>query len=504
MKYRVPMQRVSLHDLTDISGQESRLGVTFGGLRRIRASEEALRCLIRKNRKPIYGVNTGVGDLCDTVIGEGDLWRLQENLIVSHACGSAPFLDENVSRGALFLVINALAKGYSGVSVHTVRTLITFFNNNVSPLMPAQGSLGASGDLIPLAHLGLLLLGKGNAYHRGRVVPAAKILKRLRITPLSLGPKEALSIINGTAVTTAQAALAVSAARDLLLSSCRATAGLFEVTGASRSGLDARIHDVKPHPGQKAVAALLRRYLSGSARPDAKKKKVQDSYVVRCAPQIDGAVMDHIDAAVRVVEVELNSVTDNPLFFSSRGVFQAVSGGNFHAQNVAFAMDSVGIAMAAHSKVIERRIERLLNSALSGLPPFLAPHGGLNSGLMVTQYLAVALVAENAILAHPASIQSVPVSAGQEDFVSMGMTSARKASDIVRNTERALAVEFLAIYQAGEFLMDSKTYGHGAFSASFRDLKKKIRRRVAPVMRDRWMSNDIAYIAGLIRRGDMR
>ncbi|MEK7118316.1 MAG: aromatic amino acid ammonia-lyase, partial [Patescibacteria group bacterium] len=449
----------------------------------------------------VYGVNTGVGDLCDVFLSDSKLLKLQENLIMSHACGSEPYFDDNIARGAQLLVINARAKGYSGLMEGTIQKLITLFNHDIVPLLPMQGSLGASGDLIPLAHLALPLLGEGNVRIKGKRVPAKQVLQKLGIAH-ALAPKEALGLINGTEVTTSQSAFVVWGAERLLLGSLRATAALFEIFGSGISSLDPDIHALKQHMGQAAVVRYLRGYLRGSALVNQPKAKAQDPYVIRCAPQIDGAILGEITRAKTTVEIELNSVTDNPLFFTKGKIVKAVSGGNFHAQALAFALDGLGIALTAASKLIERRVERLLNSSLSGLPPFLVLESGLNSGLMIPHYLIAALVAENSVLAHPASIQTVSVSANQEDYVSMAMTSATKAASILRNTERILAIELLLIAQAMDVMVEKKNITLSLFSASARSVHETVRRSVAMLKRDRLMSGDIDAVLKHLRNGD--
>jgi len=497
---KIPIHKLKITDFIELSRPKTRLEISESSGAKISRIASSLQKLIGKG-KIIYGVNTGVGDLCDFVIQGKDLYRLQENIILSHACGSSPYLEEQVARGALFLVINSRAKGFSGVTPELIQKLIVLFNNNVSPLLPVKGSLGASGDLIPLAHLGLLLLGQGNTLVSGKIVSAQKLLKRFRIADHILQPKEALSLINGTEVTTAQAAFTLEKAKNILLLSTRLTAAIFEVLGASKKGLEPDLHSLKPHKGQAVVAGLLRKFLQGSKLCDRPNKKVQDSYVLRSAPQIDGAIWEQIEKARGVVEVELNSITDNPLFFRSVGRVRVVSGANFHAQNLAFSLDLVGIALTAFGKVIERRIERLLNPNLSGLPPFLAYNCGLNSGLMITQYLVASLVAENSVLAHPASIQSISVSANQEDFVSMSMTSAVKAEKILENCEKIIAVEILTAIQAMDMLKSVSGYSFSAFSPASRNLHRKTRAVVPELKKDRWLGKDIEVLTELIRNG---
>lgn len=500
--YRIPLNKISAQDLAYLSSAPHvRLQLSDGAKKNIARGERALATLLREG-KVVYGVNTGVGDLCDTVLPDKEICTLQENIILSHACGGAPYLEPNVARGALFLTANALAKGFSGVRRDTIQKLITIFNAGVSPLLPKQGSLGASGDLIPLAHLGLLLLGKGSALINGKQLPAARILRGLGIKPVVLHPKEALGLINGTEAVTSLGAFVVQGAENFIRLEIQGLVPFFEVLGASRISLDPRIHALKPHSGQQEIASILRSALRASTLCDRPNKKVQDPYVVRCAPQIDGAIFDAIMHAQQVLETEINSVTDNPLFFSEGRHATWASGGNFHAQSIAFAMDSLGIALTACSKLLERRIERLLNARLSGLPPFLAKEeGGLHSGLMIPQYLAAALVAENSVLAHPASIQSISVSADQEDFVSMAMTSANKAEQILSNCQKVLAIFLFSVAQAMDMFVQQEGKSMHNFSPVSRTLHAKVRNVSPYVQSDRMLGNDIEKITHLVRGG---
>lgn len=498
----IPIANISIDDFVEIvRSSRIRLELSNSGRRNLKRGEASVRNILREN-KIVYGVNTGIGDLCDVILPEKDICRLQENIIKSHACGSAPYLDSEIARGTLFLAINSLAKGFSGITLTIVEKMIVLFNSGIIPLLPKQGSLGASGDLIPLAHLGLLLLGKGSAYDRGKIKSAASILRRLKIPPAAFRPKEALALINGTEATASQSALIIHGALNLVQSSFGATALLFELTGASQKCLDSDIHSLKPHYGQGEVARILRKLLKTSRLCDRPNKKVQSAYVIRCAPQIDGAIFETIINAGKVAEIELNSVSDNPLFFSENGMIKIVSGGNFHAQNIAFSLDSISIVLAAFSRLMERRIERLLNSYLSGLAPFLVKEGGLNSGLMITQYLAASLVAENSVLAHPASIQSIPVSANQEDFVSMAMTAANKTAQILANCEKSLAVLLLAEVQAMDLMRGSADFRD--FSNSSRSLYKNLRQVVPQLENDMELGEEIEKITGRLRQGLLR
>jgi histidine ammonia-lyase len=495
----IPAKKLTLEDFIKICEPDSQLSFPESSQKVVRKGQEAVASLMEK-RKVVYGVNTGVGDLCDCVLDGDDLYDLQENIILSHACGSAPYLDEDVSRGALFLVINSRSKGYSGVGADVLKKLTTLFNNNVSPMLPAQGSLGASGDLIPLAHLAMSLLHRGDLCQMGKIRPAVEVMKGLKIPKHEFLPKEALSLINGTEVSTSSAAFVLAGALDLFRSSMRSVAAFFEISGASTSSIDPDLHLLKPHNGQVETAAMLRSNLSDSKLCN-RHGKVQDSYTIRCTPQIDGAVLDRLQDGARVVETEMNSVTDNPLFFVGDDGVKSVCGGNFHAQNIAFTMDMTAIALTTFGKIHERRIERLMNSSLSGLPAFLAHNGGLNSGLMVSHYLVAALCAENSVLAHPASIQSVPVSANQEDFVSMSMTAANKAGQILHNCQRIMAVEILAVAQAMDMMMKKNNIPLSSFGSSARDLHQAVRSIIPYLDKDRWLGGEIDAVTELVKKG---
>src|SRR3989344_722115 len=498
----IPFQKLDTERFIEACAPGARLALTEEAKKRVRAGEAAVKKLLAEG-KIIYGVNTGIGDFCTTVLPKDKLLQLQKNIILSHACGSAPYLEEPIARGALFLLINERSKGYSGITEKLAETLLTFFNGGITPLLPVTGSLGASGDLIPLAHLGLALMGKGKGYRRGEIIPAADALRILKIRPYVLQPKEALGIINGTAVSAAQSAFAIHGAQRLSGVSNRATAAIFEILGSSTSCLPPELHKLKPHAGQIAVADFLRKNIAGSKLCDRKGGKIQDSYVIRCAPQIDGAVLDQLERGREVVETEMNSVTDNPLIFTEGGEPRAISGGNFHGQNVAFAMDLAGIALAASGKAMAKRTERLINPALSGLPAFLSKDGGLNSGFMITHYLATALLAENTVLANTISAEAPSVSAGQEDMVSMSMTSARKAYQILLNCERILAVELLSVAQAMDLAGHGKRSAIKLFSKPAQALYQKVRSVSATLEADRWLSWDIEKITGRVHNREV-
>ena len=501
MNKNFPASSLTIEDVVAIGKRDSRIALSQDGMRLTKRCTDAIEKLLKK-KSIVYGVNTGVGDLCDSFLPDEDLSELQENIILSHACGDAPYFSDEVARAAFFLVLNARAKGYSGLSTNTVQTMAKIFNHEVIPQIPMQGSLGASGDLISLAHLSLMLLGEGNVKMNGKIVSSKAMQKKLGLSRHAFGPKEALSLINGTEVTTAASAFTVNGSLRLLSSSVRATAALFEIFGSQISSVDEDIHLLKPYPGQLRVAKELRMHLKGSKLIARPKAKVQDPYVIRCSPQIDGAIIDQISHTRKIVETEMNSITDNPLFFIEGDSVKAVSGGNFHAQNIAFAMDGIAIALVAESKIMERRIERLLNASLSDLAPFLVMESGLNTGFMIPHYLVAALVAENSVLAHPASIQTVSVSANQEDFVSMSMTAANKASQILQNCERILAIELMLIAQAMDLMIEKNSTPISSFSASAQKIHNVVRRSVKTLRKDRYISKDIEAILDQLRNGD--
>lgn len=447
--------------------------------------------------KVVYGLTTGFGKFSDVTISEEDSLTLQENLIMSHACGvGAPFPDEIV-KGMMLLRINALSVGYSGVRVSTVETLVKMLNVGVIPVVPEKGSLGASGDLVPLAHMSLVLLGKGEAIYQGIRMSGSEAMKKAGIEPVRLTSKEGLALINGTQAMSAIGALAIADAERLMKTSDIVAALTMEGENGIVDAMDERLHGLRQQPGQIAVAANMKTLLSGSQYITHQgEKRVQDAYVFRCIPQIHGPSKDTIEFVKEIIKREINAVTDNPLIFSDTK--EAISGGNFHGQYLAMGLDFLGIALAELANVSERRIERLVNPALSGLPAFLVKHGGLNSGLMIAQYTAAALVSENKVLAHPASVDSIPTSANQEDHVSMGMTAARKAREILSNAENVLAIELLCAAQAIEF------QGPEGLSPAMRAVYHKVREVVEPLDKDRILYTDIASCAKLVREGSIK
>jgi histidine ammonia-lyase len=446
-----------------------------------------------------YGVNTGFGRFVSETIPPEHAAELQLRLLRSHACGvGEPYPDEIV-RAAMLLRANTLAKGYSGARVETIELLLDVLAAGIVPLVPSRGSVGASGDLAPLAHLALPLVGEGEATLDGRRVSGAEALAAHGLAPVTLAAKEGLSLINGTQFMTAMATLALVRAGRLARTADVACAMSVEALQATPTSFHPAIHDARPLPGQGRSAATLRALLDGSAIVESHRwcDKVQDAYSLRCAPQVHGASRDLLDHVERTVAVELNAATDNPLVLLDEGII--VSNGNFHGQPIAIGLDCIAIACAELASISERRTERLVNPSLSdGLPPFLvAREEGLNSGFMIPQYVAAALVSENKALSHPASVDSIPTSAGQEDHVSMGNGAGLKALQVVQNAERVLAIELLAGAQAVEFLAPLQPgTGVRAARAFVRTLSDRVRE-------DRPLSADIERVAASIRDGSL-
>jgi len=445
----------------------------------------------------VYGVTTGFGNFADVHIPLDRLRELQLNLIRSHAAGVGAPLCEAETRALMLLRANVLAKGFSGIRLETLDLLIAMLDRGVLPLVPSRGSVGASGDLAPLAHLALPLVGEGECLFEGRHLPGQQALEAAGLTPVTLEPKEGLALINGTQLMAAVSALALIDARRLALTADIVGALTLDGLQGTDVAFDERIHAARPHPGQGASARCLRRLLEGSAVRKSHEdcSRVQDAYSLRCIPQVHGAIRDALDHVERAVTVEMNSATDNPMVFAETG--QILSGGNFHGQPVALAADILAIAIAELGAISERRTERLVNPALSGLPAFLARDGGLQSGLMMGHVTAAALASENKVLAHPASVDSIPTSAGKEDHVSMGVTAAHKAATVVANTARVLAVELIAAAEALEFHRPLNS------SPALEAAHACLRAHVAPRDTDRVLGPEIEAAAQLISSGQI-
>jgi len=433
----------------------------------------------------VYGVTTGFGNFADVVIPAGRLRELQLNLVRSHAAGVGDPLTREQTRALMLLRANVLAKGFSGVRPETLDLLVAMINAGVHPVVPSQGSVGASGDLAPLAHLALALVGEGQCTYEERVRPSAEALSAAGLRPVVLEAKEGLALINGTQLMTAVAGLALAEAWRLARTADVTGALTLDALKGTDVAFDPRIHAARPHPGQAASARNLRKLLAGSPIRESHRDcgKVQDAYTLRCMPQVHGAVRDALEFATRTISIEINAATDNPMVFADSG--ELLSGGNFHGEPVAIAADVLAIAVAELGAISERRTERLVNPALSGLPAFLTPQGGIQSGLMIAHVTAAALASENKTLAHPASVDSIPTSANKEDHVSMSPIAARKLAAIVRNLEWVLAIELLTAFQAMEFLRPLRS------SAPLERVRGSFRRAVPAWDEDRRLAPDL-------------
>lgn len=463
------------------------------GKAKILRSRSVVEKFLREG-KVVYGVTTGFGKFSDVLVSKDESDALQRNIIVSHSGGVGDPLPREAVRGMMLLRANSLAKGYSGVRLEVVELLLEMLNRGVHPVVPCKGSVGASGDLVPLAHIALAMIGLGEVEYRGEVLPSAEGLRLAGLEPVELTAKEGLALINGTQYMAALGCLAVHDALRLYKAANIAAAMTFEALEGIPTAYDPRVHSVRPHSGQRRCAQAMRRLLEGSELLAREKhKRVQDAYTLRCVPQVHGASLDAIGYVRDVLEVEINSATDNPLVFPETG--DVISGGNFHGQPLALALDFLALAVAELGSISERRIERLVNPALNnGLPPFLTEHGGLNSGLMILQYTAAALASENKVLAHPASVDSIPTSGNQEDHVSMGSIAARKAVSVVENVGWIIAGELLAAAQALDFAKHA--IGKGSAAAL-----RLIRQEVPHWERDRVLYRDLERVHDLLLSG---
>ncbi|WP_282138360.1 histidine ammonia-lyase [Rossellomorea aquimaris] len=452
-------------------------------MERVRKSREAVERIV-KEKRVVYGINTGFGKFSDVLIDADDVEELQLNLIHSHACGVGDPFPENVSRAMLLLRCNALLKGYSGVRPVIVERLAEFLNKGIHPVVPQQGSLGASGDLAPLSHLALALMGEGEVHYQGEVHQTLPVLSKENIFPIQLQAKEGLALINGTQAMTAMGVIGYLEAEELAFQSEMIASLTLEGLRGIMDAFDEDIHLVRGYPQQVATAKRIRDYLEDSKLTTKQGElRVQDAYSLRCIPQVHGASWQALDYVKEKLEIEMNAATDNPLIFDDGE--KVISGGNFHGQPIAFAMDFMKIAIAELANISERRIERLVNPQLNDLPPFLSPQPGLQSGAMIMQYCAASLVSENKTLAHPASVDSIPSSANQEDHVSMGTIGSRHAYQILQNSRRVLAVELICNLQAAEHrgtdLMASRT----------RQFYEAARKVIPSITKDRIFSKDI-------------
>ena len=461
----------------------------------VAASAAAVQRILARG-EPVYGINTGFGKLAKTRIAAADLDRLQVNIVRSHAAGVGAPLEQGVTRLILLMKLNALAQGASGISLAAMEALAALINADVLPVIPGQGSVGASGDLAPLAHMSLVLIGEGHAMVKGARVSGAEGLKAAGVAPVALGPKEGLALLNGTQVSTALALSGLVAAERNAEAAILAGAMSVDAVMGSDTPFDPRIHALRPHPGQQLAASHYRRLLAGSqirASHLEGDDRVQDPYSFRCQPQVMGACLDLLANAARTLTIEANAVSDNPLVFAEDGA--VLSGGNFHAEPVAFAADIIAMAVAEIGSLSERRIAALIDSTISLLPPFLIRNPGLNSGFMIPQCTAAALMSENKQMSHPASVDSAPTSANQEDHVSMATHGARRLGPMNANLARIIAIELMAAAEGVDFRRPLRS------SAALEDAHGLIREKSARRDEDREFATDTEAVATLIEQG---
>ncbi len=495
----IDKEKLTLDDVVAIARQNCPVESSREGGRRVERTRALIDDWVRE-KKVIYGITTGFGALCNVPISETDTRRLQHKIIMSHAAGIGTPLPVDVVRAIMAVRLHDLFMGYSGCSLKTLQYLLAFLNKGLTPVVPEKGSVGSSGDLAPMAHLGLVLLGKGEAFFEKERMHGSRALANIGLDPLELLAGEGLALINGTQVMTGIASLVVHDAIRLAKLADIACAMSLEVLMGSNSEFDPRIHQIRPHPGQVASADNMLR-LTGDSEIILSHEgcaRVQDAYTLRCSPQIHGASKDAVVHARNVLDIEINSTTTNPLIFSDTREIRL--GGNFHGQPIAMAADYLSMGIAELGNVSERRIERMVNPQLSELPAFLVNNGGLNSGFMIAQYTAAALVSENKVLAHPACVDSIPTSANKEDHVSMGTIAIRQCREILDNVEHVIAVEMLCAAQAYDLLTEKKkvAWGNGT-----QESYRVIREHVAYLEKDRELGADIEHMVDLIRTGNI-
>jgi histidine ammonia-lyase len=482
---------LTIEDVFKVANEFEKVQLSADSVKKVIKCRDYVEDIIKQG-KTVYGLTTGFGKFSNIRIPVEQIEELQENLILSHSTGVGDTLNIPETRAIMLLRINVLAKGHSGIRLSTVQTLIDLLNARVHPCIPEKGSVGASGDLAPLSHLALVLIGKGEAEYKGQILSGEEVLKKVNIPPVKLKAKEGLALTNGTQVMTAIGALALLRAERLCkIADICASISIDSLLGTP-DAFDELVHKIRPHSGQIESAENIANLLTNSKLSNSHTdcENVQDAYSLRCSPQVNGAVRDALKYVRQTIETEINSATDNPLIFPDED--KVISGGNFHGEPVAFACDLLGMTTSELGNISDRRTEHLLNPALNrGLKPFLAPRPGLDSGFMIAQLTAAALISENKILAHPASVDSIPTSANQEDHVSMGTIGAVKARTIIDNTAYVLAIELMAACQA----LDTRDLKS---SEALEDVKTEIRKYVAFLERDRIINDDFRKIKDII------
>lgn len=492
MKIIINGENLTIEEVIKVARQEEKAEISEEALIQVNKARDYVDKSLEEG-KIIYGLTTGFGKFCDVLVSKEEAADLQKNLIYSHACGMGDPLPKEVVRAAILLRINALARGNSGICPNTIKTLLEMLNKKVHPIIPSKGSLGASGDLAPLSHMVLVLLGEGEAEYEGKIMPGGQAMEKAGIKPVILSAKEGLALINGTQIMTAIGLNVLWDAIKLVKTADVIMALTGEALNTVTKAFDDKVHQLRGHQGQIDSAENLRRLLEGSKNAGPiHPVKVQDPYSLRCTPQVHGASKDALSYVHDKVSLEINAVTDNPIIFPEEE--DVISGGNFHGQPMALAFDFMKIAISELADISERRAERLINPQLSeGLPPFLTNHGGVCSGFMIAQYSAASMVSENKIYAHPASVDSIPSSANQEDHVSMGTTAARTAAMILDNSRKVLAIELFAASQA------IYLRGEKGLSPALKNVYDYIRSRVNPVDRDIVMQGPMLILEKMIK-----
>ena len=481
---------LTLKDLLDVTRSGKKVKISADGKHRIKEARKIIEEKLANN-EVIYGVTTGFGKLADTIISPTEREILQKNLIKSHSIGFGSYIPDEVVLGAMLIELNSFCRGGSGIRFIIAEMLETLINNNVIPLVPSIGSLGASGDLSPLAYIARMLIGEGEAKFENQILKGSEILSKLGLSTLELSAKEGLSLINGTHVLTSYAAHTVCDALNVLNNSIISVGLTLEAFDGNVEAFSSFIMNLRPHIGQREFSKALLELLEGSDLMTKKPKRIQDPYSIRCSPQVHGAVLDAIIHCKKLVEIEINSTTDNPLIDLDNSI--VASGGNFHGEPIGLSMDYLSIAMTELGNISERRVNLLLDASISDLPPFLSEHPGLNSGLMILQYADTAISAENKVLASPASIDNTSVSANQEDHVSMGLTASKKAYKIAENTAKMIAVE---IYTACQALKFNK---NRILSRSLNRIYNYIRETIPPLEEDRFFDTEVNWINSQIQ-----
>jgi len=482
---------LTLEEVRRVVFEKEEVAISQESIDKVNKSHEAVQRIV-KEKRVIYGINTGFGKFSDVLIDEEHVEELQLNLIRSHACGVGEFFPEVVSRTMLLLRANALLKGYSGARLILIERLLELLKKEIHPVVPSQGSLGASGDLAPLSHLALALVGEGEVFYKGEIKPTSEVLSIVRLEPLTLQAKEGLALINGTQAMTAMGVIGYLEAEKLAYQSEMIASLTIEGLRGITDAFDEDIHLARGYSQQVDTAKRMRAYLAGSQLTTRQGElRVQDAYSLRCIPQVHGATWQALDYVKEKLEIEINAATDNPLIFDDGE--KIISGGNFHGQPIAFAMDFMKIAVAELANISERRIERLVNPQLNDLPAFLSPEPGLQSGAMIMQYCAASLVSENKTLAHPASVDSIPSSANQEDHVSMGTIGSRHAYQIIQNSNKVLAIELICAMEALDYR------GIDKMAEKTRNYYLSARKVVPTFKKDRVFSKDIEALSTWLR-----